>query len=206
MQQNTPMKRQFTTIDGRTVMSNLPQHWGGDDWKITGVDNPLPVGNYIQTDSGVWIPQKGSDDGAVDVRLTGRNVEELVKRSVRNSGFINNILKMPQYAKNVTFTVSVYGVTRTFADGEGLAFRIIELASAPYHVRRQITWTETSSHANVGIIVLSTFAKPSETTPGVREFISLDRPLLTNILRWDLLINGEFGVGEGFDVEVYAHW
>lgn len=75
MPQNTPMKRQFTTIDGRTVMSNLPQHWGGNDWKITGVDNPLPVGNYVQTEAGVWIPQKGSDDGAADVRLTGSYVE-----------------------------------------------------------------------------------------------------------------------------------
>lgn len=206
MPQNTPMKRQFTTIDGRTVMSNLPQHWGGNDWKITGVDNPLPVGNYVQTEAGVWIPQKGSDDGAADVRLTGSNVEVLVERSVRNSDFINNIIEVPQYVKNVTFTVSIHGVTGTFADGEGLAFRIIELASVPYHVRRQITWAETSRHANVGMIVLSTFAKPSETTSGVREFISLDRPLLTNILRWDLLINGEFGVGEGFDVEVYAHW
>src|SRR5690554_246037 len=74
MPQNAPMKRQFTTIDGRTVMSNLPQHWGGNDWAITGVDNPLPVGNYVQTKSGVWIPQKGSDDGAADVRLTGNNV------------------------------------------------------------------------------------------------------------------------------------
>ena len=77
-QQNTPMKRQFTTIDGRTVMSNLPQHWGGNDWKITGVDNPLPAGNYVQTEEGVWIPQKGSDDGAADVRLTGRNVEKII--------------------------------------------------------------------------------------------------------------------------------
>src|SRR5690606_37295488 len=75
MPQNTPMKRQFTTIDGRTVMSNLPQHWKGDDWAITGVDNPLPVGNYVQTEAGVGIPQKGSDDGAADVRLTGSNVE-----------------------------------------------------------------------------------------------------------------------------------
>lgn len=75
MPQNTPMKRQFTTIDGRTVMSNLPQHWGGNDWTITGVDNPLPVGNYVQTEAGVWIPQKGSDDGAADVRLTGSIVE-----------------------------------------------------------------------------------------------------------------------------------
>src|SRR5690606_8387368 len=71
MPQTVPSKRQFTTIDGRTVISNLPQHWGGNDWAITGVDNPLPVGNYVQTEAGVWIPQKGSDDGAADVRLTG---------------------------------------------------------------------------------------------------------------------------------------
>src|SRR5690554_5941416 len=84
MTQNTPMKRQFTTIDGRTVMSNLPQYWGGNDWKITGVDNPLPVGNYVQTEAGVWIPQKGSDDGAADVRLTGSNVELLKSEDDNN--------------------------------------------------------------------------------------------------------------------------
>jgi len=83
MPQNTPMKRQFTTIDGRTVMSNLPQHWGGNDWTITGVDNPLPVGNYVQTEAGVWIPQKGSDDGAAHVQLTGSNVvQEIFKNAV----------------------------------------------------------------------------------------------------------------------------
>src|SRR5690606_31884133 len=83
MPQTVPSKRQFTTIDGRTVMSNLPQHWGGNDWKVTGVDNPLPVGNYVQTEAGVWIPQKGSDDGAADVRLTGRKVQ--VKQIIINS-------------------------------------------------------------------------------------------------------------------------
>ena len=90
MPQNTPMKRQFTTIDGRTVMSNLPQHWGGNDWKITGVDNPLPVGNYVQTKSGVWIPQKGSDDGAADVRVTG-SIVELIEGRVVESKKTNNL-------------------------------------------------------------------------------------------------------------------
>src|SRR5690554_444538 len=106
MPQNTPMKRQFTTIDGRTVISNLPQHWGGNDWKITGVDNPLPVGNYVQTEAGVWIPQKGSDDGAADVRITGSIVEydianQVEIRDEEVHAFPLNIPKGLRYFDNI---------------------------------------------------------------------------------------------------------
>src|SRR5690606_29671112 len=109
MPQNTPMKRQFTTIDGRTVMSNLPQHWGGNDWKITGVDNPLPVGNYVQTQAGVWIPQKGSDDGAADVRLTGSNIEVLLSGEVQND-FRRSIIYVGEPYKTATGASELRGV------------------------------------------------------------------------------------------------
>lgn len=102
MPQNTPMKRQFTTIDGRTVMSNLPQHWGGNDWKITGVDNPLPVGNYVQTEAGVWIPQKGSDDGAADVRLTGSIVEQKLFENINiNPGSSASLFNLKKFGLKV---------------------------------------------------------------------------------------------------------
>lgn len=123
MPQNTPMKRQFTTIDGRTVMSNLPQHWGGNDWAVTGVDNPLPVGNYLQTDAGVWIPQKGSDDGAADVRLTGSNVEQLKSRRkstkfAYRSGILP--LNVEETVAEVTNECVIHSITASFEEDDPL--------------------------------------------------------------------------------------
>src|SRR5690606_15355493 len=119
--QNTQMKRQFTTIDGRTVMSNLPQHWGGNDWKITGVDNPLPVGNYVQTQAGVWIPQKGSDDGAAEVRITGSIVEHIIPRQLFTEGIEQFIFSAPEDARGAYVTSWIRGVTGAFDSNEGLS-------------------------------------------------------------------------------------
>lgn len=121
MPQNTPMKRQFTTIDGRTVMSNLPQHWGGNDWTITGVDNPLPVGNYVQTEAGVWIPQKGSDDGAADVRLTGSNVEDvtLIERTIISENQ-QVVLDIPEGAIGVFVHTRIRSLVGDFSSNEGV--------------------------------------------------------------------------------------
>ena len=142
MAQNTPMKRQFTTIDGRTVMSNLPQHWGGNDWKITGVDNPLPVGNYVQTEAGVWIPQKGSDDGAADVRVTGSIVDYINVRDLdilaSTTRFFD--VKLPDWCEYIVISVgkpsggagtlssnSLYTWNRPGGQGPTIAFTTREL-------------------------------------------------------------------------------
>lgn len=55
----------------------LPQHERADgEFQTTGENHPLPTGNYVQTNSGVWVPQKGSDDGAAHVQLTGSSVKQ----------------------------------------------------------------------------------------------------------------------------------
>lgn len=57
-----------------------PQHkkTGEDAFQFTeGEQGKLFVGNHVMTDSGIWIPQKGTDDGAAHTQLTGSNVEEL---------------------------------------------------------------------------------------------------------------------------------
>lgn len=51
----------------------VPQHWGGNDWKITGIDNPLPVANYTQSEKGIWLPT--SKENPVPTQLTGSIVE-----------------------------------------------------------------------------------------------------------------------------------
>lgn len=81
MPQSKQMKLQWLTIDGRNVPFALPQHWNGDDWTITGVDNPLPTANYIEK-NGIMVPV--SENNPVPTQLTGSIVEihELLKGEV----------------------------------------------------------------------------------------------------------------------------
>lgn len=62
-------------VDGRSVPFTYPQHQKGNGYVITGEDNPLPTGNHVMTESGIWVPQRGSDEGAAHTQLTGSNVE-----------------------------------------------------------------------------------------------------------------------------------
>src|SRR5690625_3864560 len=45
MPENTPMKMQWTTIDGRSTPIVLPQIWDHDkrDWVVTSTENPMPT-------------------------------------------------------------------------------------------------------------------------------------------------------------------
>jgi len=208
MPQNTPMKRQFITIDGRTVMSNLPQHWGGNDWKITGVDNPLPVGNYVQTEAGVWIPQKGSDDGAADVRITGSRVDyqNIFERKIRTE--TEDIFTIvPDDAIGAIIQLSIYGITGNVSGG-GLSLRVRNFAtSKSFHSRTQIsdmiTDKQTSPFAcNVIIYPIPSIAVNTYAfnPPTVHDSILGDR------LRIYCIVEGDFGPGEGIDCEGNIQW
>lgn len=84
MPENKPMKMQWITVDGRQVPSILPNHWNEqkNDWDITGTKNPLPIANYTQNASGVWLPT--SESNPMPTRLTGSIVEfyEIFKNEI----------------------------------------------------------------------------------------------------------------------------
>ena len=55
-----------------------PQHkkHGEQAFEFTeGEQGKLFTGNHVMTDSGLWVPQKGTNDGAAHTQLTGRIVE-----------------------------------------------------------------------------------------------------------------------------------
>ena len=76
--QDKQLKKEFITLDNRTIPFGYPQFWGGDDWEVSGRDNPLPVANYTQNEQGLWVPV--SNVNPVPTQLTGSNAEELSKR------------------------------------------------------------------------------------------------------------------------------
>src|SRR5690625_3156114 len=50
---------------------------GSEDYRPTSPDNPLPTSNYIQRESGVWVPI--SKDNPMPTQLTGSKVEYVRK-------------------------------------------------------------------------------------------------------------------------------
>lgn len=69
---------EWMEIDGRMVPSVKPQHYKKGSTKateLTGHDNPLPVANYSQSDSGIWLPT--SKDNPMPTQVTGSIVEVL---------------------------------------------------------------------------------------------------------------------------------
>lgn len=206
MPQNTPMKRQFTTIDGRTVMSNLPQHWGGNDWKITGVDNPLPVGNYVQTEAGVWVPQKGSDDGAADVRLTGNNVVELITPRGVFKETKWGLVDVPDFAKGVIAVYVIRGVTGTFSSGEGFYTQTrynSNGVSLPIGLQ-----SELSTSPSLFVHVISQSVNLIDNSKvGIAGELRVTSMPLPKRMEFNLRVQGGiFGDGEGIDGEVFVEW
>lgn len=47
---------------------------------LHGADGVSFVGNHVLSPGGVWIPQTGNDDGSINTRLTGSNVEKTFVR------------------------------------------------------------------------------------------------------------------------------
>lgn len=82
-------------VDGRSVPFTYPQHQKGNGYVVTGENNPLPTGNHVMTESGIWVPQRGTDEGAVHTQLTGSIVSLAMVGdavTVADGAFLNLLL------------------------------------------------------------------------------------------------------------------
>ena len=69
------LNRETNPIPGERPGFN-PQFIDSDGYATDVTPNtPFPSGSYVQTDAGVWVPQKGNNDGAAHVQLTGSKVK-----------------------------------------------------------------------------------------------------------------------------------
>src|SRR5699024_12130331 len=113
-------------IDGRMVPSIKPQHYkkgSTTETQLTGHDNPLPVANYTQNDSGVWLPT--SKDNPVPTQVTGSKgeYETFFEREIRNESTSSSRLYKPDWAKGFIAYLLINGVTGSFGDNQGIALR-----------------------------------------------------------------------------------
>lgn len=73
-----------------TVPNPLPQHRRDGEYVVTGDENPLPTGGYVMTPSGVWVPQAGTEEGAVKTELNGSNIENLISNQRKITNILNS--------------------------------------------------------------------------------------------------------------------
>src|SRR5690625_2746717 len=90
-----------------------PQHdsSGNEDYVNTSPLNPLPSGNYIQNEAGVWVPV--SLDNPVPTQLTGSIVEDetFFERAIRTESTNSSSsfdVKTPNGAKGAFITLVVH--------------------------------------------------------------------------------------------------
>src|SRR5699024_636164 len=68
------------------------------DYRPTPTDTPLPTSNYIQRESGVWVPI--SKDNPMPTQLTGSNVEDEKPIPVKEMGRAVEVIR--NYSMTVT--------------------------------------------------------------------------------------------------------
>lgn len=199
---------EWKNIDSRQVPFTKPQHYKKGSTKetdLTGHDNPLPVANYTQSDSGLWLPT--SKDNPVPTQVTGSStVKQLVtERDIynRDTFFMVNA---PKGSRIGYLYIRVSGVTGTFGDGEGYKiqtrFRIGD-NSIPAGYETEWLTDPLRMVQGVGLGM----SDENIVDPGLSgQFVAIGvHPTEdTNIIL--RLRGGEFEEGEGIDLEVFADW
>src|SRR5690625_1372115 len=98
----------------------------------------LLTANHVMTESGIWIPQRGSDDGATHTQVTGSNVEfdefflgetipagaHIVRNKVELKGNRIGIAIRLNVSTVDDFSVSIDNVADSFTFVEGVSDRM----------------------------------------------------------------------------------
>ncbi|WP_163579148.1 hypothetical protein [Gracilibacillus saliphilus] len=211
------LQRESNPTPGTGYPGFLPQHETNTagEFQTTGHRNPLPVANYVQNSSGVWIPKQVNDDGSANVQVTGSLIDKPLTRRVSTSGTATNIIIDQKIGvKGVFISLIVHGVTGTFSSGQGISLRVLTNAGTEYigqNGRLRLTddsFTKINSagqqiavfYPDLSIDPTDFYANGGYIDHKVYPFF------LGGVLRVSTGITGTFGSGEGIDYEVVIQY
>ncbi|ARK32125.1 hypothetical protein [Halalkalibacter krulwichiae] len=81
----TRLLRESNPIPGE-IPGFLPQHEDASgSFVVTGERNPLPISNYLLTNSGIYVPARGTNEGAQKSQSIGANTFNVRTLSVNTS-------------------------------------------------------------------------------------------------------------------------
>jgi len=174
---------------------------GQDEW-IT------PVAFWeLDASTGLYMPPGISTNPKPPrVQIYGNRIETqtVVARQIRTSNVFSAQIAPPSGAKGFVAMLDAYGITGTFAEGQGIKLRV------PW-----FTSQEMSALTDKVIIGPCTTTGPLVVIwyPGIskQDYVGYSRELiiglpLAGLYRFDALIDGTFDTGQGIDCSITVHW
>ena len=197
---------QWLTVDGQSVPIVLPDHWDDDkkEWKTTGTGNPLPVANYTQNASGVWLPT--SKDNPVPTQLTGSRVEYITDRKVLNSDVLNINFNVPFGTRGLMIGLRVHGVTGSFAPGEGINLIVYGRTVDGGWSIIDLPQTKKTTISNSNHLLVIYPGEISQPSPRDEAQIEVVNSIALTSYRVDISVSGSFAENEGFDCRLGVAW
>lgn len=201
----------WVNVDGRSVPFTYPQHKKDGGYVETGDENPLPVGNHVMSEGGLWIPEPE----VRSTQLTGsyveyRKVETILPRAIYSSRFNDAVFEQPKWANSAVFYLILYGSSGQFGGGEGASLQTILFGSdsARYYgvthegvdISGALQVTEWGADVNDDNIETPFQASTSYKAVPISFVSDL------NESRVRVFITGTFEEGEGIDCEIKVAW
>lgn len=172
---------------------------------------PISASNRLPVDVGGAVDISDRADRQLgQVTLSGRNVQVVLPRGIYDGDDINHVFKAPIGATGFSVHATIYGVTGTFAPGEGLGVRLFLLSGDVYRTARTLAEINSprvsSGEGNVLIYVGPYDIDETMLHSRVLAHKLINTGMFYPYLRLDLMVNGTFGAGEGFDCEMLLVW
>ena len=156
-------------------------------------------------------PGNLDENGNLKVKVSGTipsREEVIFAREIRNTSAPWTNVPVPAGAKGVKLYATIWGVTGTFGENEGLAISFADINPSESHYPTITSYTTKRSTAG------GNFNQPAlYLYPGLNESVNPGNGLVTlggiplgSRIRVTLSINGTFAPGEGFDCSLVALW
>src|SRR5690625_4989453 len=170
----------------------------------------LLTANHVMTESGIWIPQRGSDDGATHTQVTGSNDEFIWKREII-SGSRNRDVVPPYKAVGAIFSLVSYGLTGELSAGYRLILRGSTKLPRIYTSNRTLEASTTrDSSGSSGHFI---FIHPDSGYMDIlfnevsgNKYVEKRNTYLPDVINVEVNFSGTFNLGEGLDSEVKVTW
>lgn len=149
-------------------------------------------------------------DGSQKVTLSGSTLDVAgertvcISRAISQSTMSSGTIFPPAQARGVVITLSAYGVTGTFAAGQGMSMYLRPTTTGVLSIAQSISTDVLTTAGSRQIIVYpGAVCNGSFTVPS--RIVTVGVPLSFGI-NLTVGISGTFGPGEGFDREVSYQW
>jgi hypothetical protein len=149
-------------------------------------------------------------DKSAGIQLTGRITKETLTRAVRVAGNYSADIPVPTYAKGALVQLRIHGITGTFAADEGYNLRVNTYLKSVYTPDGELISTLAKSNISFRNQMVVIYPGVNYVTdnydPANQDRKLINGPIVGDILRCRVDINGTFATGQGVDCDIHVQW